>query len=234
VLHQLETHFTERYSRYIEYEQAKFGVTLPLENLLRHMDRSEWVKRVNVPVRIIISEVESLNDFYLRTWQNVMQFEKADSLVKRCVDQCPERPLLLGIYTQFEWLERIESRLLSLRHHIAQPESVLTYSQMDHPTITSSQATNAANHQVRPTRKRIPKALRRRVWTKRNGTEIIGRCFTCGCSIDYDAFECGHVVAAARGGKAILSNLEPICGVCNRDMQTTNLHSYRAEMTTLI
>jgi 5-methylcytosine-specific restriction endonuclease McrA len=39
--------------------------------------------------------------------------------------------------------------------------------------------------------------------------------------------ECGHIIAHALGGNALLDNLMPVCKSCNRDMGTMNLEEYK-------
>ena len=52
-------------------------------------------------------------------------------------------------------------------------------------------------------------------------------CFVCGCQLNIENFECGHVVSVFWGGDTTLENLEPICGSCNKDMGIENLYQYK-------
>lgn len=77
-------------------------------------------------------------------------------------------------------------------------------------------------------RKSIPKTLKNDVWDKHIGKKNgIGKCFCCENSIDSKNFECGHIVASAKGGKTVLQNLRPICGCCNKSMGTENLRIFK-------
>lgn len=77
-------------------------------------------------------------------------------------------------------------------------------------------------------KQKIPKSLKNKVWDKYIGQKYgTGDCQSCYGIIDSKYFECGHVRAEAKGGKLNLSNLRPICGLCNRSMGTLNLKEYQ-------
>jgi len=72
-------------------------------------------------------------------------------------------------------------------------------------------------------REKIKKATRREVWNKYLSYCLIGKFYSCCRDIDYDTFdydtfECGHVKVVFYGGSTSVSNMEPICGQCNREM----------------
>lgn len=73
----------------------------------------------------------------------------------------------------------------------------------------------------------ISKPLRKEVW---NSILMDGKCYCCDQPITFDNFECGHIVAVSKGGKATFSNLKPICRPCNMDMRNTNLEEYRISL----
>jgi 5-methylcytosine-specific restriction endonuclease McrA len=82
-------------------------------------------------------------------------------------------------------------------------------------------------------RKSIPKTLKNDVWDKYiSRKKGIGQCYCCKKTIDSKNFECGHVLAVAKGGKTILQNLRPICGVCNKSMGTENLQQFKKKYYT--
>lgn len=77
-------------------------------------------------------------------------------------------------------------------------------------------------------RKSIPKAVKDKVWDTYIGQHRgTGPCYTCECQIDSKKFDCGHIVAAAKGGENIVENLRPVCGTCNRSMGTQNMEEFK-------
>lgn len=75
----------------------------------------------------------------------------------------------------------------------------------------------------------VPSALRFAVWNRDFGMrEAVGACWCCGREITVQAFEAGHIVAAARGGLATLDNLRCVCATCNRSMGARNMDEFRA------
>lgn len=80
-------------------------------------------------------------------------------------------------------------------------------------------------------RRKIPAALRSAVWNKYIGSKTgEGLCFCCNLEpILRSNYECGHVTSAAKGGKAILANLRPVCSLCNKSMGLKDLYEFARE-----
>ncbi len=77
-------------------------------------------------------------------------------------------------------------------------------------------------------KKSIPKSLKIKVWNTYVG-EDIGKikCLCCNTiDITQSIFECGHIIAEAKGGETSLENLRPICSTCNKSMKTINMNDY--------
>ena len=89
-------------------------------------------------------------------------------------------------------------------------------------------SSNITNKNKTKKRKSIPKAVKESVWKKYvSKNELEGSCFIgCGNAIQINNFELGHVVAVANGGKDTITNLRPICSLCNKSMGTTNLDDF--------
>lgn len=77
-------------------------------------------------------------------------------------------------------------------------------------------------------KKSIPQAIRVQVWNTYIGEQArSGDCMAlCHKTIDVTDFECGHVIAEAKGGATTIENLRPICHSCNRSMSTMNLNEW--------
>ncbi len=76
-------------------------------------------------------------------------------------------------------------------------------------------------------REQITPATRNKVWQKRFGDSATGICVCCRQrTIHRDDFACGHRRAYASRGSNNVSNLEPICGRCNKQMGTHDLVSW--------
>lgn len=75
----------------------------------------------------------------------------------------------------------------------------------------------------------IPQSVRSGVWRTWCGNSLDGKCFCCQKTIDYDHFECGHIVSASHGGPDDPHNYRPICHDCNSwagGMSNTNMYEY--------
>lgn len=76
-------------------------------------------------------------------------------------------------------------------------------------------------------RENIPKKIRDDVWLKFHGKHMNGSCYVCEGKIDYMAWECGHIIADAEGGRTEINNLVTLCKACNRSMGKRNLNEYK-------
>jgi 5-methylcytosine-specific restriction endonuclease McrA len=74
----------------------------------------------------------------------------------------------------------------------------------------------------------IPKPMRIAIWNNHFG-ENTGKT-KCPCcdrkKITQLDFECGHIIAKAKGGFDTLDNLIPVCRICNSSMQTMNFWDF--------
>ena len=77
-------------------------------------------------------------------------------------------------------------------------------------------------------RKKPPKAIRDAVWLEAFGEAYEGTCYCCKRDIDYDHWECAHIIPHKKGGKDDKKNLLPTCRSCNRSMGTENLEEFKA------
>jgi hypothetical protein len=79
-----------------------------------------------------------------------------------------------------------------------------------------------------PPKKPIPAALRTSVWNNYVGiNEGQDKCYCCNSEpITKANFECGHVISEKNGGATTLQNLRPICGHCNKSVNSKNLDTF--------
>lgn len=78
-------------------------------------------------------------------------------------------------------------------------------------------------------KKTIPKCVKIDCWNHWIGKAVgESKCLCCGIrEIGQNNFECGHIVSEAKGGGTTIDNLKPICGVCNKSMQTMNMDDFK-------
>lgn len=77
-------------------------------------------------------------------------------------------------------------------------------------------------------KKNIPSTTKRLVWNTNIGEEIgKAKCLCCNTTdITQMSFHCGHIIAEAKGGANIVSNLRPICQNCNSSMGCKNMDEF--------
>ena len=78
---------------------------------------------------------------------------------------------------------------------------------------------------VKIPKKKIPKSVKTHIWNLYIGPQINEhRCMCCKKTlIKITDFDTGHVISEADGGSLEISNLRPICSVCNHSMGTMNM-----------
>lgn len=75
--------------------------------------------------------------------------------------------------------------------------------------------------------KKIPQSLRIKVWTSEFQEESQGKCVVCSSKISLYNFDCGHVISRKNGGLTNISNLKPICRVCNLSMSAQDMNEFK-------
>ncbi len=81
------------------------------------------------------------------------------------------------------------------------------------------------NEELKRKKQSIPKSVRTHVWDLYIGSDINKhRCVCCKKThITITNFDVGHVLSERDGGTLEISNLRPICSVCNHSMGCTNM-----------
>ena len=207
IINTFRKYMTEEYGDYFSKSDQPKKPHINLQQLVDEIMKKDLLSKLHInDPQTLIDAVEEINTFYRHTtfdtW-NTWKVKETDVL--QCYHKRSTKKLYLGVYRNFEWIDRL---IMSKQHN-------KPYSNMHHV----------------PLKFRLPinKKKRRAVWDKRNLTLNEGRCFVCNESeeFDYDNFECGHIVAVYWGGDTSLDNLEPICKECNTKMGVQNLHEYK-------
>lgn len=212
IINSVRKWFTEKYPKYLTDADRPMKPLVNLDKLEEELIRDRVIETLDVKsAENMISMIEKINQYYRYVDDSKWKAWKIDeSLVYKCRIKDIASPLFLGIFAQFEWLKRLVEVNKS-------SSNIINYSSIPHLAINSKS-------------RKISKAKRRRVWQKRNNkNSLLGKCFVCKCSIDYDTFESGHIVSHFWGGSTSLDNLEPICSICNKDMGVENLLKYKNE-----
>lgn len=179
----------------------------------RRRGLAEELRAACVDAASFVGRVEALSD-YLR---GVLEEGLATAKDARVYHKCTELtagsatvPCFLGMFRQFEWVEIALRLARAGGAPLAETLAGYTLNRFEKPTP------------------RVPKALRLRVWEKRNPGALHGGCYVCATHLTYDNMQCGHVVAHIFGGPSSFENLEPVCSACNLDMGVMDLEAYRA------
>ena len=80
-------------------------------------------------------------------------------------------------------------------------------------------------------RKSISKIKRQKIWRNTYGDKTDAKCCICLYnSVSVFSFQCGHIVALAKGGTDELSNFKAVCQACNLSMGTENMNEFRKKL----
>lgn len=73
----------------------------------------------------------------------------------------------------------------------------------------------------------IPKVLKIEIWDTHIGNDKrIGNCYCCKKEIDCMHFECGHIIPESKGGDLSITNLRPVCSLCNKSIGNKNMDEF--------
>jgi 5-methylcytosine-specific restriction endonuclease McrA len=159
---------------------------------------------------VLINRIKKLNEHILKNKTQIIQYQLKDDLKKR-IDKCekkyPNNPCMLGIWRNFEWIEMV---LRSITSNVSIEDLSFSMFNLKRPKIERKKRIN--------------------VWKKRNGSTMDGKCMVCEENLSFEDMECGHIESFFNGGSNDITNLEPICKTCNRDMGILNLELYKKNL----
>ena len=206
----LEQYFHQHYRLYLKSTEHPQVPHLNVDGLMKYIDEGDYIRKMGLGYEELINEIEALNTCYRLHWKELLHTTKylsnAQAWAEKCEQKNPNRPLYLGMFRKFEWVDRILLR-------VTNPTQFPSYTTMKHVPVNY--------------RGKIYKPVRRSVWNKRNNGNLSGFCYVCKKGIHYDDFECGHVVSVFAGGASTVDNLEPICRMCNSDMGIEHLETFK-------
>ena len=85
----------------------------------------------------------------------------------------------------------------------------------------------AVNNSKSSKRRPIPRAVRFTVWNTYVGkSQGMGECCCCRAFVSQQDFECGHVLAASKGGSDDVANLRVLCHSCNSSMGSMHMDEF--------
>ncbi len=213
ILNELRKHLNTKYPKYLSEAKKPHKPHINLNNLIEEIDNNNFNEDL---LEKLIIEIENINNFYKGKLHNIELWKKwripsIEDNLEKCRSKDQTKPLFLGIFQNFEWLQRIKEHLVNN----------ISYEDMPHYLINTVS-------------RKISRKLSCLVWDKHNSFAKIkergddyASCFVCRKQLEQENFQCGHVVPFFYGGENTIDNLEPICSSCNTDMGIENLHVYK-------
>jgi hypothetical protein len=209
VIKNIEKYIIDKWSIYIKNTNNPLIPHMNIEKMKQYIDDNNIVKKIGINSDKFINEIEILNNFYRLYWKQYIRdknyIKNIETYISKCESKCKDNTLYLGIYKNFEWIDRIVYKLAS----------GINYDKMEHICSTY--------------RISIPKKMRTNLWKQYFDTCMLGNCYVCLEEITYDTFQCGHVLSVFYGGKNEYDNLRPICSICNNDMGILDLNEYKTK-----
>jgi 5-methylcytosine-specific restriction endonuclease McrA len=203
IMREILVYMTKKYKDYIKPSAKPQCPNINIYEMEKQIKNRGILEKIETSTEFINS-MEELNKYYQSLeLYNFKEFGMKD--YNKIPDYYANKneTFYPSLYRGFEWVERIKMNLVNK----------IKYENMKHNFSTIS-------------KEKIPKKTREQVWKKRNGDKITGNCFCCKKELSINEFQCAHIIARYYGGTTDISNLEPTCGSCNRDMATMNLQEY--------
>ena len=200
IINDIEKFLVANFKQYLKTSKDPHKPSFNIQSLKTYIIENKIVD--SFTSRQFIDEIIALNTFYSTlSAENYKEFGVEKIYETLEIIRQNTNKFYLGIYHKFEWVHRIFSRI----------KYGIPYDQM--------------NHYSNSYRPKITKKLRNAIWdcelTKSN-------CYCCDDEIDYESFECGHIIPLINGGETTVKNLKKICRICNNDMGRMNLEEYKA------
>ena len=207
------TWFVSEYKNYVKQDDTKsMCPNINLKSLMMYMNKYNVFQRLphKCELIVLINRIKKLNEHILKNKTQIIQYQLKDDLKKR-IDKCekkyPNNPCMLGIWRNFEWIEMV---LRSITSNVSIEDLSFSMFNLKRPKIERKKRIN--------------------VWKKRNGSTMDGKCMVCEENLSFEDMECGHIESFFNGGSNDITNLEPICKTCNRDMGILNLELYKKNL----
>ena len=208
IINQFRKLFKDEFGNYLVSSKNPHRPNINLDHLITEIVELQLIEKLQINRgQTLFNYVVELNNYYKNTelsemlkW-NIKDFEK---IFNKCKEKSVTKRLYLGIYTNNEWVNRILHCKLNN----------ICYTTILHISQYSK-------------RERIGKRKRRDVWGKVNSDTMNGKCYVCENKLDFEEFECGHIVSVFYGGTTNIDNLQPVCKICNQDMGIEHLEEYR-------
>lgn len=209
----IEAHFREKYAPYIKVTKTPQSPNFNVDHLSDYLKTHQVGKKADYDAKTFICATERLNAYYIKTFSASVEPHFPSTVnvskqIRKAFDKKIKNgkrtsPCLLGVYRRFEWVERV-------LYHL---QTGTFFEDVDHFPLSRCG-------------KNIDRQLRKQVWMQHSESECSAECSACGEAIDVFSFVCGHVVSRFSGGETVVSNLKPVCALCNRDMGAENLNEY--------
>lgn len=202
IITEVDSYFKTHFKSFLSTGEKPYRPSFNLSKLLIEIENRKIISRANITSgKDFVFRIQELNKFYAHC--TIEQFNKWHVKVSEAMIQkikLHNTNLYFGLYSNYEWLEVIVSKYITGKNYKELPHYSETY------------------------RPKISKDLRKKVW---GSSDMCSNCYCCDESLDFDNFECGHIIPVCQGGLTHLNNLKPICHECNKDMGTMNLEEYK-------
>ena len=160
----------------------------------------------NTSPRVLNPTGQQIYDYLIELNDHVFELHGYDNILKEDTDEC--------LYYKKDYPVLNQGCLLSLRR--CNFDQKLRDIGVDY------------FHIKKKNKKRIVRTTRNKVWQLHYGKKKRATCPIPNCNkqINFDKFECGHVIPESRGGENVVENLRPICGKCNSSMKNMYWDDY--------
>jgi len=209
IINDIEKYMLTQFKNYIKSSKNPHKPNFNIQSLKSYIIENKIIEKIEVVTsKQFIDEIIELNNYYSKLDPLIFQNFGVEKIYETLeIIKLNTNKFYLGIYHQFEWIERIFDKLKYNKSY------------------------NDMNHYSYSYRPKITKKLRNSIW---NCEFTKSNCYCCNDIIEYDTFECGHVIPLIFGGNTTLDNLKKICASCNSDMGRMNLEDYKKLIETQI
>lgn len=217
VFNGVRKYFATKYRSYVSKSASPLRPNINLNVLTELIEKSKIVKLLRLhKVDDLVNVIEDLNKFYKsriydQEFWTKYQVKDIGKVVDKIHAKSTTAPLYLGIYNDYEWIDRLAKHCTS---RLTTSGTVIEYDHMPHFTRRIS-------------KKCVPRTVKPSVWESTKVSSCAGKCYVCMNDIDSSNFECGYLKSLFWGDEVSLDNLKVICKECYEIVGTQDLDVYK-------
>ena len=203
--------------------------TMKKEQLIEHLVNWNSLQKNSFKIPTIYKEDPPIESIPVESLPKIVEVVEKDKLSQLLMEKKKLDDEIENLEKEREKKDRLEKERLEMERLDMErlEKELLEKERVEKERVETERVEEESKTEEKETtkKKKIPKSVKTHIWNLYIGPQINEhRCLCCKKSlIKITDFETGHVVSEKDGGSLEITNLRPICAVCNHSMGTMNM-----------